>query len=133
MNYQKQYKRDLYYTDDHDWIDFQGSVAYVGVGRFKLKGIKEIHKVDVSVNAGLQRKGERIATIRFEDHQIPVHIPVDGKVIIFNDLLLGSQYNVILEEPENNGWIALIVPNELYERKGLLHPEEYKRLIAKRN
>ena len=129
----KKFKRDLYYTDDHEWIDFQGSVAYVGVGSFKLKGIKEIHKVVVTASPGSKKRGERIATIQFEDYQIPVHIPVDGKVISFNDLILGSQQNLILEEPENHGWVALIVPNVLYERKGLLHPEEYKRFVGKKN
>jgi len=133
MNELKKIRRDLYFTDGHEWIDFQGSVAYIGVSSFKLKGIKEIHKVFVTENLGSKKRGERIATIQFEDYQVPVHIPVDGKVISFNDLILGNQKNLILEEPENHGWVALIVPSVLYERKGLLHPEEYKRFIAKKN
>ncbi|SEN98147.1 hypothetical protein SAMN05660816_01801 [Niastella yeongjuensis] len=40
-------KRNLYYTNDHEWIDFQGVVAYVGVCRFKLSGFKEIHKIGI--------------------------------------------------------------------------------------
>lgn len=28
----------MYYTRDHEWIDFQGSGAYVGVSNFKLSG-----------------------------------------------------------------------------------------------
>ena len=37
---------DLYYTKDHEWISFQGAVAYTGVCTFKLIGFKEIQQVD---------------------------------------------------------------------------------------
>ena len=37
--------KDLYFTKDHEWIDFQGSVAYVGISYFKLIGFKEIQEL----------------------------------------------------------------------------------------
>jgi len=42
MNTDKAAKRDLYYTNDHEWIDFQGTIAYTGICLFKLLGFKEI-------------------------------------------------------------------------------------------
>jgi glycine cleavage system H lipoate-binding protein len=35
-------RKDLYYTRDYEWIDFQESVAYIGICSFKLAGIKKI-------------------------------------------------------------------------------------------
>lgn len=119
-------KRNLYYTNDHEWIDFQGSVAYVGVCQFKLSGIKEIHNIDFNDFANILHPGEVICNIQYDDYQIQVHMPVEGNIISFNDLLLTEEKNVLLQQPENNGWIALIVPCRLNDKTGLLSVEEYQ-------
>jgi glycine cleavage system H protein len=124
-------KRNLYYTHDHEWIDFQGSVAYIGVCRFKLSGFKAIHKIEFSEVTDLIKPGEVISSIQFDDYQILVHMPVEGKVISFNDLLLTDERDVLLQHPENNGWIALVVPSSLNDKTGLLPSEDYKIWQAK--
>jgi glycine cleavage system H protein len=45
MNTEKTINKDLYYTKDHEWIDFRGAVANTGVCNFKLLGFKKIHQV----------------------------------------------------------------------------------------
>jgi glycine cleavage system H protein len=124
-------KRNLYYTNDHEWIDFQGSVAYVGVCRFKLSGFKEIHKIEFNELSDLVKPGVVISSIQFDDYQIQVHMPVEGKIISINDLLLTEERDVLLQQPENNGWVALVVPSCLNEKTGLLSSEEYKIWVAK--
>lgn len=119
-------KRNIYYTNDHEWIDFQGSVAYVGICRFKLSGFKEIHKIEFSELSDLIKPGEVISSIQFDDYQIQVHMPVAGKIISINDLLLTEERNVLLQQPENNGWIALVVPSVPDDKTGLLSSEDYK-------
>jgi glycine cleavage system H protein len=123
--------RDMYYSYDHEWIDFQGSVAYIGVCAFKLKGIKHIHQLVFAEDPGLRKQGEVIASIQYEDYQVLVHMPIDGKVISINEALWLDNRSLLLEQPENNGWLALIVPHEPNERTGLLEPEQYT-LLTKR-
>ena len=132
MNTSNLIKRNLYYTNDHEWIDFQGSVAYIGVCSFKLSGFKEIHKIEFIEIPDLVKRGEVIGSIQFDDYQIRIHMPVEGKIISINDLLLTEEKEVLLKQPENNGWIALIVPYCLNDKSGLLSSEDYKTLIAKR-
>jgi len=124
--YPKPKNKNLFYTNDHEWIDFQGSVAYVGVCSFKLTGIKEIHQVIFSENTDLIDQGEAIASIQYDDYRILVHMPVVGKIISFNDVLLSGDKRILLQQPEDNGWIALIVPDQHKERTGLQSPEDYK-------
>jgi len=126
MNAPKPVMRNLYYTNDHEWIDFQGSVAYIGICQFKLLGIKEIQQIVFAEGLDLKKQGEVIASIQYDDYQIPVHMPVEGKIISINDLLLTDDKNVLLQQPEDNGWIALVVPGQLNDKTGLLPPEEYK-------
>lgn len=124
-------KRDLYYTNDYEWIDFQGSVAYIGVCPFKLTGIKGIEKIEFSKEDHSKKCGEVVASILFEDYKIDVHMPVSGKVISINDAILSGNENIVLQEPETRGFIALIVPSLPYDRKGLIISEKYQ--MSKKN
>ena len=126
MNATKDMKRNLYYTYDHEWIDFQGSVAYVGVCHFKLSGFKEIQQIIFAENSELINQGEVIASVKYDDYLVLVHMPVAGKIISFNDILLTEEKSILLQQPEDNGWIALIVPDQLKKRTGLQLPEEYR-------
>jgi glycine cleavage system H protein len=124
-------RADLYYTSDHEWINFQGSVAYVGICPFKLKGIQAIERLEFKEENGPKKKGEVIATVYYDDYTIPVCMPVDGKVMNVNDKLAGGDADVLLQSPDTFGWIALISPSQPYERKGLLHSEQYRKLLRR--
>ena len=102
----KSINKDLYYTDDHEWIDFQGSIAYIGVCGFKLSDFKEIHQVNFKEPTGFKKKGDIIATVIYNDYQIDAHMPVDGKIVEVNETLLSGDQNTLLQHPENSGWIA---------------------------
>lgn len=132
MDRGKTQKKDLYYTNDHEWIDFQGSVAYVGICGFKLKGILQVEQIIFSTGEGIKKQGEILVTIQYDDYQIPVHMPVDGKVISLNDAMTQGSKDILLQQPENNGWIALIVPDKPYERPGLMLPEQYQSYVNRR-
>jgi len=117
--------RDLYYTSDHEWIDFQGSVAYVGVCSFKLTGFKEIEQIIFNESPGFIKKGEAIAAVTYHHYRIEVHMPVDEKLMQVNDKIIAGDRNILLQQEEGNAWIALIVPTDIDEREGLLLPVEY--------
>ena len=124
--------RDLYFTNDHEWIDFQGSVAYIGVCNYKLSGLKQIGKIVFSKNLGIRKKGDVLAIIHCSDSKIPVHMPVDGKIMSLNDKQILADRNVYLQQPENDNWLAFIGLSQPYERKGLMQLEQYKHLTKKR-
>ncbi len=125
MDMEKSSSKDLYYTKDHEWIDYQGAVAYIGVCGFKLAGFKEIQQIGFREPSGFKKRGTVIATIKYNDYEIEAHMPVDGKIVRINETLSGNR-NLLLQQPENNGWIALIAPSLPYERKDLLLPKQYR-------
>lgn len=129
MNKLKSFKRDLYYTNRHDWIDFQGSVAYIGAALLKILQVPGGFKIQYADNQGFARQGAIIARLECDGSTIPVHMPVDGKIIGINDLLLEGNHQLLIEQPENKGWLALIVPSKPYERTGLLQPEQYRQFV----
>jgi len=125
MDSEKSIRKGLYYTKDHNWIEFHDKVAYVGVSGFKLIGFKEIHQVIFKEPSGLKKKGDLIATIKYNDYQIEAHMPVDGNVLEVNTNLIYGDDRLLLKHPEGIGWIALIVPSQPGDRKELLLPKQY--------
>lgn len=119
-------KRDLYYTQDHEWIDFQGTIAYIGICHFKLLGFKDIQNVVYEETFGFKKQGEPIAHIFYNDYQVQLHMPVDGKIISLNEELTGGSHAKLLEAAETSAWIAKIIPTQPYERKSLLLPSQYR-------
>ena len=122
----KSSKKDIYYTNHHEWIDFQGSRAYIGLCSFKLSGFRDIHQITFNPSFGFVQQGAVIASIKYYDYVVEMRMPVDGKIIQLNPLLLNGGKQLLLEQPEDNGWIALIVPEEQYDTTDLLTPDQYK-------
>lgn len=131
MNVAKSTKRDLYYSNDHEWIDFQGAVAYIGICAFKMKGIRNIEQIVLKEGSTVKHRGELVAVIHCEEYRIDVHMPVTGSIISTNESLFNQERHLLLEEPEDAGWIALIVPVIPFDRTDLLSIEQYKQSIKR--
>ncbi|HMR91989.1 MAG TPA: hypothetical protein PKC69_06735 [Chitinophagaceae bacterium] len=126
MNIKSSTAKDLYYTTDHEWIDFRGAIAYTGICAFKLTGFREIQAIHFHTTPGLAQKGELIATVRYNDYEVEARMPVDGKILQMNEDLVSGRYESLLQSPQAQGWIALIAPARPYDRKDLLLPTEYQ-------
>jgi len=118
--------RDLYFTNDHEWIDFQGSVAYIGVCFFKLTGIRKIDTIILPRVGEFFTTDQVIGSISNSEYKIDIHIPCSGRVLACNKELVAGNFEMLLNEPEAKGWIALIGPSLPYSREGLLMEQKYQ-------
>ncbi len=126
MNNAKSARKDIYYTSDHEWIDFQGAVAYIGVAPFKLTGFKKIQQITFDNPSGFKKSGDLIAVIRYNDFEINVCMPVDGKLVEVNTNLIYGNPDLLLTGTGDAAWVALIAPSQPYERKGLILSKHYQ-------
>jgi glycine cleavage system H protein len=122
----KQAKRDIYYTKGHEWIDYRGTIAFIGVSLFKLTGFRQIDQLVFSNTEGARKQGERIVTIRYNEYEVEVNMPVDGKIVSINESLLSGEQHSLLQNAEGSAWIAQIIPSQPYDRKDLVMPEQYR-------
>jgi glycine cleavage system H protein len=118
----------IHFTKDHEWIDFNGTVGFIGLSAFKLAGIKKIDSVKWFNNKGSIEKGTLIANLYSGDEIIPVNAPVKCKFLGPN-IRLNNNLDLILESPQDRGWIFFITPSKFQDREGLLQPEDYQKLI----
>jgi glycine cleavage system H protein len=126
MNIIQTNKKDQYYTEDHEWIEFQGAIAYIGICKFKLTGFKQIQSIHFNDAAGFKKQGDVVATVAYNEYIIEAHMPVDGKILSVNDKLLTGNLDILLDCSETSAWLALIVPSEPHERKDLRLPKQYQ-------
>lgn len=117
--------KDFYYTNDHEWVDFNGKYAYVGVCKFKLTGIGNIKAIEFHTQGGLVKKGQVLATVISDDYNIPIHMPVDGWFVENNKALLQNP-SLTCQQAEKDGWIALIKPVHPYLGGDLMNSVTYR-------
>jgi glycine cleavage system H protein len=119
----------MYYTSDHEWIDFQGTVAYMGVSSFKLLGFRAIHEVLFNDPVSYKKRGDIIAWIRYQDYKIDILMPVDGSIVQVNRILLNNDLKQISDHLGKSGWMFSIIPSNRYDRKNLIPVKDYLSLI----
>lgn len=116
------------FTSNHEWIDFNGTVGFVGISAHRLKGIKNIVNVKWHNPKGTVEKGAVIAEIHTTEQVIPVCAPLSCKYLGRNQKLSGD-LNLILQSPQDNGWLFFVTPVKIYNQEPLLSPEHYQKLI----
>lgn len=125
MSFSSTITEQRYFTHDHDWIDFKGAIADVGVGKFKLTGFKAIDKIVFADVSGFLHAGELIASIYYRDYKVDLKMPIAGKISEFNSSLLNGTADCLLQS-YGACWIVKVIPAQPYERKGLIPPKEYQ-------
>jgi glycine cleavage system H protein len=120
---------ELYFTADHEWILFEGSLATIGLASFKLTGYKKISAHFLIEPEGLIRAGSPVASFEYGDYVIDLQMPVTGRIMQWNKSLFGESPVHMLESINQFTWIARIIPVDPCDRTGLLHATHYKPLL----
>lgn len=116
------------FTVSHEWIDINGTVGFIGVSAHKLQGVKNITSIKWHAHKGTIEKGNLVVEIHTTDKVIPLHAPVNCKFLGINQKLAGN-LNLIIESPQDNGWLFFVAPIKFGEQAVLLSPENYQKLI----
>ena len=123
------YTDSSFYTD-HEWIVFDGIVAYIGVCPFKLIGLGEIKKIEYEDSSERFDRGSSFATIFSDDYEIKIQMPVDAWIVELNTKSVTTPSQI--KQGIKAGWMAKIRPVAPYSREGLLQAEQYKLRIKKK-
>lgn len=116
------------FTQNHEWIDFNGTVGFVGVSAHRLKGAGKITGIRWHKQQGTVEKGILVAEIQTTGGDIPVHAPVCCQFLGQNRQLAGN-LELILESPQDRGWLFFVTPLKFRQQAPLLTPEGYQQHI----
>lgn len=116
------------YTNEHEWIRFEGEEAYVGITDYAQSQLGDIVFVDVPTEGETLEKGETFGSIEVVKTVSDLFLPVGGEILEINPALEENP-GLVNSDPYGEGWLVRIKPTDPSEADDLLDAEAYKQLI----
>lgn len=116
---------DRYYSDDGLWVKPENNYVRIGISDYLQQRSGDVAFVEVKPEGTHVTAGEELSVIETIKVNISLVSPVPGKVIEVNPILDTSP-EIINQDPYENGWLAVIEPEEVMSNiKQLLEPQSY--------
>ena len=121
--------KNLFYTEEHEWIKVEGNKAYIGITDFAQHSLGSIVYVELPEVDDEFSKGEVFGVVESVKAASDVFIPVSGKVVEINEEAVDTP-EVINNAPYENWLIAVLLDDES-ELEELMSAEAYEELCSK--
>jgi glycine cleavage system H protein len=121
--------KDLYYSNDHEWVKVEGDEAYIGITDFAQHQLGDIVYVELPEIDDELEKEDSFSALESVKAASDSYIPVDGKVIEVNEELLDSPE--LLNSDPYDSWIIKVELSDKSQLDELMSSEEYEEYIAK--
>jgi glycine cleavage system H protein len=119
---------ELKYTKDHEWLRIEGDFAYVGITSFAQGELGDIVYVDVDTEGEDLESEAVFGSVEAVKTVSDLFMPLNGKVIEFNELLEDSP-ELINSDPYGDGWIIKVSIDDVTALDHLLSSEDYQKLV----
>ena len=122
-----EFPNDLKYSKEHTWISVQDNTGTIGITEFAQSELGEIVYADLP-NVGYSfQQDEVFGSVEAVKTVSDLFMPVSGKIIETNDLLLKAP-TLINDKPYKDGWLIKIEIKDITELENLLTSNQYKEL-----
>ena len=119
-----------YFTEDHEWIDVDGTEATVGITDYAQGQLGDIVFVETPAAEKQVSKGDDAAVVESVKAASDVYAPVSGTVTEGN-AALEDDPSLVNTSPEGDGWFFKLVLSDPSELDGLMDEAAYKDFVAK--
>ncbi len=116
------------FTDDHEWVRQENDLVVVGITDFAQQQMGEVVYIELPDIDRELEQGEEAAVIESVKAAGELKSPVGGVVVEVNDTLteLPEKIN---EDPDGEGWVYKMKPNDPSELDGLMDLTAYQSLV----
>ena len=118
-----------FFTQDHEWIDVDGSAATVGITNYAQEQLGDIVFAEVPADGVTLTKGGDAAVVESVKAASDVYAPVSGTVTKGN-AKLGDDPSLINSDPEGEGWFFKLTLSNPSELDGLMDADGYKAFVS---
>ena len=119
---------ELKYTQDHEWIRFEGETACIGITDYAQSQLGEIIYVDITTEGETLGKDETFGAIEAVKTVSDLLMPVSGEVLEINPVL-EDKPELVNEAPYTEGWLIKMKPVDPSEADMLLSATNYQSFI----
>jgi len=120
---------NLKYTKEHEWIRVEGETAFVGITDYAQSELGEIVFVEVETVGDTLAAGEVFGTVEAVKTVSDLYLPVDGKILEFNEELEDAP-ELVNDDAFGKGWMIKIEITDATQIEGLLSATDYEALIG---
>jgi glycine cleavage system H protein len=122
---------ELYYDQEHAWVQVEGNVATIGLSMFGQDLAGEIVYVEMPLVGREVAKGDAFMSMESGKWVGRIKSPVSGKIAAANEELEWES-TTVNEDPYGEGWLAKIEISDPGELEGLMKADsdEFAALIA---
>lgn len=117
------------FSESHEWIVLEGSVARVGISKYAQGELGEIVHIQLPEIGSQVTMGEEVAILESTKSAVDIYSPVSGTIVQVNEKLQ-NEPGIINKDPESAGWLYKIALSELSELDSLLSFEQYFEKIS---
>ena len=118
-----------YFTQDHEWIDVDGTSGVVGITDYAQSQLGDITYVDLPAAGTAVKKGDAPCVVDSVKAASDVYSPVSGPITAANDAL-GNAPETVNTDPETGGWLFRIDLSDVSELDGLMDQAAYDAYVA---
>ncbi len=118
-----------YFTQDHEWIDVDGTSGVVGITDYAQSQLGDITYVDLPAVGSTVKKGDAPCVVDSVKAASDVYSPVSGTITAANDAL-GDAPETVNTDPEEGGWLFRIDLSDVSELEGLMDKAAYDAYVA---
>ncbi len=121
------FPEELKYSKDHEWVRFEGDVAYIGITDFAQKELGEIVYVDITTEGETIEKEEVFGSIEAVKTVSDLFMPISGEIVEVNPDI-EDQPELVNQDPYGKGWLIKVAVTDA--EGDLLTAEEYQNIIG---
>jgi glycine cleavage system H protein len=119
----------IYYSEDHEWINVEGSIGTVGITEYAQNALGDIVFVEVPEVGDEFAKGDEVSVVESVKAASEIYSPVTGEITAVNEDL-EENAALVNSSPDGDGWFFKVTVSNKDELEELMDAGDYKNFIA---
>ena len=117
------------YTEDHEWLDLDGTIVTVGITSHAAEQLGDIVFVELPELETVVAKGDEIVVIESVKAASDITAPLDGEIVEVNDAIVENP-SLINEDPQGAAWFFKIRIEETEALDEYMDEDAYQELVS---
>jgi len=122
------FPEELKFTENHEWVKIEGSVAVVGISEYAQSELGDVVFVELPEPGESIELNESMAVIESVKAVSDVYAPLSGTITEVNSELEDNP-ELINQSPYNDGFICLIEFDDIDELDSLMDSDSYEEYL----
>ena len=119
---------DLKYSNDHEWVKAEGSLAYVGITDYAQHSLGDIVYVELPEIGSKIDKDTAFGVVESVKAASDVYLPVSGTVVKVNEAI--SDDPALLNQAPFENWMIQVELDDPEEVEQLMSAAEYQGICS---